>query len=253
MTHLSALLLLLPVLATLAGASPIKHSRSHTRPRARSQSLAQLRSRSAIVHNGKRSTVKKCHRKSQKPEWNEYAAKPQQEGEAWKEWTGKHKEGDSSAVTEDGDTQQENAKETVTQDASSTVTTEQFPTPTPAPSPEPTPASSEEPAAEPTTNAQPAPEPTPNSDTTEDPCTEGTGEHAGECLRNIPVPHPRLKPMPTWPTGNSQQAWIDAHNLARAQFGVGTVGWSEGAYAQAKANVEGDAADGCKMEHTKDG
>jgi hypothetical protein len=41
--------------------------------------------------------------------------------------------------------------------------------------------------------------------------------------------------------------------MARAMFGVGQVGWSEGAYAQAKANVEGHAANGCKMEHTKDG
>lgn len=53
-------------------------------------------------------------------------------------------------------------------------------------------------------------------------------------------------------SGMSQGDWITAHNNARAKYGAGMVTWSEGALAQAQANVDAHR-NNCHLDHTVDG
>ena len=266
MTRLSTLIALLPFLVAFTDATPI-HRSSH----------------SGIGLSRRNAAPKKCHRKhtGDKPKWADYAAHaPDQSGDgqlagiedAWRGWKGQYVDGSTvrqGAITPDGDAIEEQpqgnqVESSTTASPAPTESTSEAPSipPTPtqeAPTPSPTPSTTTQ-ESESTPTPEPQPEPSPEPDNSSgggydpnQPCMKGEGEHEGECLRNVPVPHPNIKAPPAYPTGTSQQDWIDAHNMARDMYGQAHVGWSEGAYAQAKANVEGHAADGCKMEHTKDG
>lgn len=70
-----------------------------------------------------------------------------------------------------------------------------------------------------------------------------------------PAPAPASAPASAPRTGNipaDQKEWIDMHNSFRAKHGAGPVGFSQGAYDQAKANFMANKGT-CNLVHTKDG
>ena len=230
MAPITALIYLLPLLATLADATPINR------------------------RIGRRNANKVCHKKTSgatttdKPQWADYAAHSGGDDKYAKHppvavGNGQRYPDIDGGKYPDEDDEVDDDVVSSTSESAPTPTSAQQQAPTsspPTPSPSPTEAEPE-PALEPSSEP---PTPAPSDD------SQSTTYPVGSV---IPVPHPNLTPQPNYPTNNDPQGWMEAHNMIRAQFGVGTVGWSEGAYAQAKANVEGHAANGCKMEHTKDG
>lgn len=59
-----------------------------------------------------------------------------------------------------------------------------------------------------------------------------------------------LNNVQSFPTGNPDQDFVDAHNEARAEVGVGPISWNHtvAAYAQRYANQQ--VKNNCQMEHS---